>query len=103
MKMRLSPFLCAVIVVLFARSAEAKDSGNLPYVQAFPHGGPFYARCVPDEVEGSEGITQILRVRRGGDELLHTYNWYNKRGIFLAWSPKAGKVAVMRVRQDAGN
>jgi hypothetical protein len=102
MKMRLSLFLCAATVFLFSHSADAKSAGNRPYVQSFPRGGPFYARCIPDEVEGGKGTTQILRVQKGGDELLHTYGWYNRQGVFLAWSPKAGKVAVMRVRQDEG-
>ena len=82
--------------------AAAKSAGNRPYVAAFEEQSPFYARCIPAKSTGNEGTTQILRLRPEGDEVIATYAWYNRNGIVMGWSPKAGKVAVMRVRQDEG-
>lgn len=103
MKMRLNLFLYSFCVILFySNSAEAKRAGNRPYVQAFPDGGIFYARCLPDENEGDKGTTEILRVHKDGDKSIDKYEWYNKYGLHLGWSPIVGKVAVMRFRQDEG-
>lgn len=81
---------------------NAKGAGNRPYIAAFEEQSSFYARCIPAATTGNEGTTQILRLRPEGDEVTATYAWYNRNGIVLAWSPKAGKVAVMRLRQDEG-
>ncbi len=96
--------IAAVILLSIAigSSAAAKRTGNAPFVVAFEEQSPFYARCLPDEKRGSKGTTQIVRVRANGDEVITTYSWYNRNGLVLGWSPKAGKVAVMRVRQDEG-
>lgn len=96
--------IAAVILALmaFGSSDLAKSAGNGPYVVAFEEQSPFYARCLPDEKKGSKGATQIMRVQAKGDEVITTYSWYNKNGLLLGWSPRAGKVAVMRVRQDEG-
>ena len=97
--------LSAIIVVslLCAYPVFAKSAGNRPYVVAFSEvGAPFYARCIPDEPYGSKGVTQILRVKKEGDEVVTSYAWFNRNGLVLGWSPIAGKVAVMRVRQDEG-
>jgi hypothetical protein len=92
--------MCATILGS-ALLALGKDGGNGAYVVGFPGGASIYARCVPEEVKGSKGVTQVLRVRKEGDEILASYDWYNRQ-IFLGWSPTAGKVAVLRVAQDAG-
>jgi hypothetical protein len=86
------------------RSSEAvaKSAGNRPYVVGAGKPSPFYARCIPDESRGSKGTTQLLCIRRDGDEVIATYAWYNRHGLVMGWSPKAGKVAVMRVKQDEG-
>jgi hypothetical protein len=84
-----------------ARGA-AKSASNQPYVAAFGEQAPFYARCIPEKGRGNDGTTQILRVRPERDEVVAIHAWYNRNGIVMGWSPKAGKVAVMRVRQDEG-
>ena len=96
--------LPAVILLTLGISdlAVAKSAGNRPYIAAFDDQSPFYARCIPAKITGSEGNTQILRLRPEGDEVVATFAWYNRHGLVMGWSPKAGKVAVMRVRQDAG-
>ena len=91
-----------LLVTAFGSSLAAKNAGNGAYVVAFGEQSPFYARCLPDESRGSKGTTQIMRVRSKQDETITTYSWYNRNGLVLGWSPKAGKVGVMRVRQDEG-
>lgn len=41
-------------------------------------------------------------MRAEGDKVVEQFDWFNRHGIILGWSPKAGKVAVMRLRQDSG-
>ena len=96
--------MVAVILMAMALggSVTSKSRGNGAYVAAFADLSPFYARCIPEEGRGSAGTTQVLRVRAQGDELVTAYPWFNKNGLVLGWSPKAGRVAVMRVRQDEG-
>ena len=102
--MRQSITVVTILAMAFGSSAMAKSAGNRPYAVAFKDSGqsPFYARCIPDESKGSKGTTEIVRVRREGDEVVTTYAWYNRHGLAMGWSPKAGKVAVMRMKQDEG-
>ncbi len=100
--MRASIAAVVLLLMAFGSSGPEKSAGNGAYVVAFAEQSPFYARCLPDEERGSKGTTQIVRVRAKGDEVLTTYPWYNRNGLVLGWSPKEGKVAVMRLRQDKG-
>lgn len=100
--MRQSIAIVILLLMAFDSSAVAKSAGNRPYVAAFEEQSPFFARCIPAESRGSKGSTQIVRVRRTGDEVIATYAWYNRYGLVMGWSPKAGKVAVMRMKQDEG-
>lgn len=100
--MRASIAIVTLLLIAVGSSAAVKGLGNGPYVIAFEELSPFYARCLPHEKRGSKGTTQIVCVRTAGDEVITTYSWYNRNGLVLGWSPKAGKVAVMRVRQDEG-
>ncbi len=96
--------LSSVIVslLILSGSAAAKSGGNAPYVATFESQSPFYARCIPDQDSGSQGTTQIFQVRKEGDEIITTFPWYNRHGLSMGWSPIAGKVAVMRIRQEEG-
>lgn len=100
--MRRSLMTAILLIVATCGYATAKSAGNRPYVAAFDEQSGFYARCIPAKNTGSAGTTQIMCLRPEGDELITTYTWYNRNGIVMGWSPKAGKVAVMRVRQDEG-
>jgi len=100
--MRRSLMAAVLLMVATCGSAGAKSAGNCSYVATFEERSPFYARCIPDKIRGSEGTTQVLCLQPKGDEVIATYAWYNRNGIVMGWSPKAGKVAVMRVRQDEG-
>jgi hypothetical protein len=102
MGMRLFQMTAVFLITATCGQAAAKSAGNRPYVAAFEEQSGFYARCMPAKNAGSEGTTQVLCLRPEGDELITTYAWYNRNGIVLGWSPIAGKIAVMRVRQDVG-
>ena len=77
-----------------------KESFNRPYVQSGCD-GIFYARCIPAADSGSAGYTDIYRVQTDKDKLIDHYDWFTKHGIYLGWSPIAGKVAVMAIPKDA--
>ena len=89
-----------LLPLVAANIALAKAGGNSPYAVTMSNTGPFYARCLPDDLTSSKGVTKILRVQKEGDQLVTTFDWYNRSGILLGWSPTAGKVGVMRLRQD---
>lgn len=72
----------------------SKPRSNFSYVQSGPD-GVFYARCVPDEAEGTRGTTKVYRVGKQRDDLVDGYDWYVRPGVVLGWSPIAGKVAIM--------
>gem|GEM_PF-5590810 len=89
-----------LIAQLSACLAVAKEAYGLdPYVHS-DLDGRFYARCIPAGDSGDKGTTTIFRVRRTDDERFDTYDWYNRNGVVLGWSPIAGKVAVWRLRQE---
>ncbi|MBA4386807.1 MAG: hypothetical protein C0404_02430 [Verrucomicrobia bacterium] len=96
--------LLTVILLIAAtcNHATAKSAGNQPYVATFEEQNGFYAKCIPAGNTGSEGTTQVMCLRPEGDELVTKYSWYNRYGLVMGWSPKEGKVAVMRMRQDEG-
>jgi hypothetical protein len=100
--MRSCIVVSVVLTLALCGYAVAKSAGNFPYAVTFAEYSPFYARCIPSKANGNEGSTQILRVRPEGDEVVATFPWYNRNGVEMGWSPKAGKVAVMRIRQDEG-
>jgi hypothetical protein len=100
--MKRSLIMASLMILTTCSYVVAKGAGNRPYVAAFENQSSFYARCMPAKKIGSEGTTQIMRIRKEGDEVIATYVWYNRNGLVLGWSPKAGKVAVMRVREDEG-
>lgn len=86
-----------MVALAMLHEAVAKDAPNRPYVQSGP-GGVFYARCLPAAATGTSGFTEIYKVQTDRDELVNRYDWYNKHGVVLGWSPIAGKVAVMAIR-----
>lgn len=91
------PCLFATFAALLLATcpAGAFDRGpNVPYVQSM-QAGAFYARCIPQDSEGNKGITKIYRVGKDEDSIVDHYDWYTRDGVVLAWSPIAGKVAVM--------
>ena len=71
---------------------------NRAFVKPQVHG--HYCRCIPDHKRGDKGVTQILKLQRGGDALVNEYPWYNNQGVVLGWCGEVQGIAVMRVKQD---
>lgn len=96
MKLLKSVQVVVLAGLLFATNPAraSKTVTNFAYVQSMEM-GVVYARCVPEETEGTKGTTKIYRVGKDRDELMDSYNWYSKNAVVLAWSPIEGKVAVM--------
>jgi hypothetical protein len=88
-------------------AAAKRAKGSRPYVVVGPD-GVFCAKSVPvDEASDGDvkGTTKVFRVRKDADELVDTYDWHAPRegqpGLVLAWSPIAGKIAVLRLHDEA--
>lgn len=92
----LSKFLLILsVVLLFAVPTLAKKrAGQAPMVLSGLD-GRFYARCIPTAEGGGKGKTTIFRVEDPKDIVVDSYDFYPQHGMWLGWSPKAGKVAVM--------
>lgn len=73
----------------------SKAAGDYPYVHSDLEGF-FYARCIPNDSGG--GKTEIYQVKKDKDLLVDSYPVYSRNGLKLAWSPIAGKVAMMLIR-----
>lgn len=58
-----------------------QEAGNRTYVVASEY-GQFYAKSIPDERYGLEGVTKVYQVGEKADTLIQTYPWYSPR-IFL--------------------
>lgn len=71
-----------------------KRASNMPIVLSGLD-GRFYVRCIPAKEDGGAGSTKVFRVESTKDALLDSYDFYPQHGIWLGWSPKAGKVALL--------
>ena len=70
------------MLTLFAASATADDeASNVPVASTSRHGN-CYAKSVPTEHYGENGVTKVFFVRRSDDQLVHTFSWYSKQ-VFL--------------------
>lgn len=78
----------------------SKAAGDYPYVRS-DLDGFFYARCIPNDSGG--GKTDIYQVKKEKDLLIDSYPVYSRNGLKLAWSPIAGKVAMMLIRSESNS
>ena len=56
--------------------------------------GDRYAKCIPSELVGTNGITKIYRVGKDQDVLEATYNWYSMQTYLSGASEKTSVVRV---------
>jgi hypothetical protein len=92
---------CVVLTMGFKVSGRGE---NRPIVQS-AFGGTYYVRSVPSSDYGTEGKTQVFRVRRNGDELVDEYPVYMRGELYLGWDPIGGKWCLVhlepeRIRSD---
>ena len=57
-------------------------------------------RSVPSSDYGTEGKTQVFRVRSNGDELVDEYPVYMRGELYLDWSPIAGKWCLVHLEPE---
>lgn len=95
------PFIGSLLLILALPALAGKPATHRAFVTAGPD-GVFYARSVPSNSVGDKGSTEVFRVEKNGDQALDRYEWYNASGLILAWSPIAGKVAIMRMNRETG-
>jgi hypothetical protein len=85
---------------LLATGFKMSGAGeNHPTVQS-AFNGTCYVRSVPKADFGSEGKTQVFRVKKDGDELLDEYPVYMRGELYLGWSPIAGKYCLVHVEPE---
>lgn len=103
MKPIVVPLLAVAVLSISVPVFGLSRPANGAYVQSMDGPSIFYARCVPDGLEGTAGVTTIYRVRAEKDEVVDTYRWFSPRGVILGWTPMAGKVAVMSFGEPGSN
>src|SRR5438552_3365315 len=86
-------------VLLMTGFKMAGHGENQPTVQS-TFGGAFYLRSIPSSDYGTEGKTQVFRVRKNGDELLDEYPVYMRGELHLGWSPTLGKYCLVHVEPE---
>ncbi len=87
-------FVVSVFLVSWVSILFAKQAANYPYIQSGLDGF-YYVRSIPEDNWIQKGYTEVYKVGKETDELIDTYNWYSRGQLFLGWSPKIGKVAVI--------
>ena len=72
-----------LIIALAQVSFCDQEAGNSIYVTG---NGARYAKCIPSEEYGTNGVTQIFLARENEDILEYSYNWYSPREVmFHRW------------------
>ena len=87
-----SAALCSIIAIGWSPLYGDQEAGNTPHVRASEY-GRCYAKSVPHESYGSEGVTQIFRVGEDKDVLLHVYPWFSQ-SIHLVCNVSDSKTPV---------
>ena len=87
-------FLSAAIAFKIGGKGE-----NAPTVQS-SSGGYCYIRSIPFSDYGTDGKTEVFRVRAAGDELLDQYPLYMRGQLYLGWNPLAGKWCIVQVEPE---
>jgi hypothetical protein len=69
--------LWPVLVAVVPAPAD-QEASNVPHVVVSSY-GRCYAKSVPQAYYGSEGTTHVLRVAKGQDVPLHSFDWFSQR------------------------
>jgi hypothetical protein len=98
--MKAFPSLIVAIasVLLMTGFKMAGHGENQPTVQS-AFGGAIYVRSIPTSDYGTEGKTQVFRVRKNGDELLDEYPVYMRGEVYLGGSP-TGKCCLVHLEPE---
>jgi len=98
MKKYLLRILCALCCLVAVHSQADQEAPNRTFVTASTTDGTTshgdrYAKCIPRETSGTNGVTKIYRVTNDKDVLEHTYNWYSPQ-VYLSGASE--KTSVVR-------
>ena len=89
--------LCALCCLFALHSQADTEAPNSTFVTASTADGTTshgdrYAKCIPSETSGGNGVTKIYRVGNDKDVLDHTYNWYSLQVYLSGASEKTSGV-----------
>lgn len=87
---------CALLTTGFKMAGRGE---NWPTVQS-AFGGTSYVRSIPSSDYGTEGKTQVFRVKSNGDELVDEYPLYMRGELYLGWSPITGKWCLVHLEPE---
>jgi hypothetical protein len=87
---------CVFLTTGFKMSGRGE---NRPTVQS-AFDGTYYVRSVPSSDYGTEGKTQVFKVRTNGDELVDEYPVYMRGELYLGWDPIAGKWCLVHLEPE---
>jgi hypothetical protein len=87
---------CVFLTTGFKMSGRGE---NRPTVQS-AFDGTYYVRSVPSSDYGTEGKTQVFKVRSNGDELVDEYPVYMRGELYLGWDPIAGKWCLVHLEPE---
>ena len=99
MRKSLLPIVAVTLALLSTGFKISGKGENRPTVQS-AFGGAYYVRSVPGADFGTEGKTQVFRVRKDEDELLDEYPVFMRGELFLGWSPLAGKWCLVHLEPE---
>ena len=90
----------ATVFVFLTMGFKMSGRGeNRPTVQS-AFGGTYYVRSVPSSDYGTEGKTQVFKVRSNGDELVDEYPVYMGGELYLGWDLSAGKWCLVHLEPE---
>lgn len=73
----MKPFVLALVSLMFLSSAALADeeASNRPIVRSSEYGA-YYAKSIPSDEYGTEGVTRVYNVGADEDTFLYEYPWY---------------------------
>lgn len=87
---------CVFLTTGFKMSGRGENHATVQ--SAF--GGTYYVRSVPSSDYGTEGKTQVFKVRSNGDELVDEYPVYMRGELYLGWDAIAGKWCLVHLEPE---
>ena len=91
--------LASACVLLTTGFQIAGRGENCPTVQS-AFAGTLYVRSVPSSDYGTDGKTQVFKVRSNGDELVDEYPVYMRGELYLGWGPIWGKWCLVHLEPE---
>lgn len=99
MRLNLAGLVCGALLVGLVRGQADMEAPNWAFVVGSTTDGTtarggHYAKCIPEGLFGTNGVTRIYRVGKDQDVLEHTYGWYAPQ-VYLSGASE--KTSVVRM------